>query len=347
VYDDELSENEEFQEEDSVEEGDDDNDEDNESQGYDEEYEEVERPRKGKQSQPKVGEELEEIERTVEQKSVEGISAAKKKLVPSATPSPVKKEQPDKHQATSAENSATTSPKKHSPAKKHPPKKHPPKPKELTEEEKEAQRVQWDKLQTEFLDFSNWRLLPGPSARRDDLVKSFRAHFCETYMTEEDLPTQDIEKLIDDWYDRKVRLNTTGGVYEGIVLNPKWLEDGSASTPILANMSSTAVTSGGVKPKKASKKKDKKSSSSTATQDTTPEVTDEENSSSGLVEKKEKKIKKDKKSKKGDYGGIVVAENDVGHATEKKQKKVTANNAEKGKKEKTKNSEEKGDQESG
>ena len=76
-------------------------------------------------------------------------------------------------------------------------------------------------LQTQFLEFSNWRLVPGGKIHKDLVVQSFRQHFPQ-YQTEEALPTADIEELIADWYHQKIRGDVIDGVYHGFRLNPNY-----------------------------------------------------------------------------------------------------------------------------
>ena len=75
--------------------------------------------------------------------------------------------------------------------------------------------------------YSNYRLLPAESARKEDVVASFREFFSDRYSTEQDLTTTKIEELLDDWYHRRIRLRISddGCTYEGFHLaNPKPLD---------------------------------------------------------------------------------------------------------------------------
>ncbi|CAJ1959330.1 unnamed protein product [Cylindrotheca closterium] len=81
-----------------------------------------------------------------------------------------------------------------------------------------------ENLQKEFLSYSNWRLLPGGSCHKSEVVASFRQHFPQ-YDTQDALPDEKIERVLDEWYNRKIRLEVgDDGVYKGFHLNPKFLE---------------------------------------------------------------------------------------------------------------------------
>ncbi len=129
---------------------------------------------------------------------------------------------------------ATASPKKN-PPKKHLPKKHLPQAATITPTPAPAPALtppgpdddpevikRWEQLQSEFLTYSNWRLLPNGNCKKADAVESFRQHFPK-YVSEDALPTAEIELLLQDWYHRKIRLTVVGGVYEGFHLNPKYV----------------------------------------------------------------------------------------------------------------------------
>jgi len=181
-------------------------------------------------------------------------------------------------------------PKKH-PPKKHPPKKHPPKngvPKSIpkitdddaweddessdiyTDSDDEMIRnktpsfrrkkttkpegcddARWEELKEQFLDYSNFRLLPGKSVQKDEVVDSFRDFRGgkQKSFRKEGLPgqtaskeemdslfedfygapasTEEIEALFEDFYERKIREGISGGVYYGVHLNPKFVRGGA------------------------------------------------------------------------------------------------------------------------
>ena len=86
------------------------------------------------------------------------------------------------------------------------------------------EQERWEELQAEFLEYSNWRLLPGGCACKSDVVDSFRKHFSK-YRNESDIATSEIEMVIQDWYHRKIRGNVVGCFYHGFHLNPKFLTE--------------------------------------------------------------------------------------------------------------------------
>ncbi|CAB9511937.1 expressed unknown protein [Seminavis robusta] len=80
-------------------------------------------------------------------------------------------------------------------------------------------------LGKEFLEFTNYRLLPGESCHCTDVVAAFRL-FYDKYKSVDSLPDEEIEGLLNDWNDKYAKAKNKDGVYEGFQLNPKFLEKG-------------------------------------------------------------------------------------------------------------------------
>jgi len=94
-----------------------------------------------------------------------------------------------------------------------------------TESEEGSDDDQETSLGKEFLEFTNYRLLPGESCHRSDVVAAFRL-FYDKYKEVESLPDSEIEGLMNDWNDKYAKAKIKDGVYEGFQLNPKFLEKG-------------------------------------------------------------------------------------------------------------------------
>ena len=117
--------------------------------------------------------------------------------------------------------------------------------------------ARWEELKEQFLDFSNWRLLPEKSVQKSKVVESFKdfrrlkrlqfqvnglcgdnksASKKEMDSLFQDVhgppaTTEEIEAVFEDFYERKVRLEITpDGVYFGVHLNPKFLKPDTEST---------------------------------------------------------------------------------------------------------------------
>ena len=99
-----------------------------------------------------------------------------------------------------------------------------PKRPENRNEKSPEEMEKWEKRTQEFLDFSNYRLLPGENATRASIVESFRKHH-KHYATKKSISDSEIVELLDDWYNRKIgRQVGKDKVYEGIQLNPKYTD---------------------------------------------------------------------------------------------------------------------------
>jgi hypothetical protein len=83
---------------------------------------------------------------------------------------------------------------------------------EEEEQEVDAEEAHAAALREAFLVYSNWRLLPGLSVTSAAVVASFRDHYYPVYTKvnkyaekkKQPLTDQDIEDLLEDWYDRKI-----------------------------------------------------------------------------------------------------------------------------------------------
>jgi hypothetical protein len=207
------------------------------------------------------------------------------------TPSPGRKKRVVNKKPPVASPTKNKHPPKKHPPKKHPPKKHPPRngiPKSIpkitdddaweddessdiyTDSDDEMIRnktpnfrrknstkpegcddVRWEELQEQFLEYSNFRLLPGKSVEKDKVVQSFRDFRSgkQKSFRKEGLPgqtaskeemdslfedfygaaasTEEIEAIFEDFYERKIREGISGGVYYGVHLNPKFVKGGA------------------------------------------------------------------------------------------------------------------------
>lgn len=203
------------------------------SESEDESFEEVERPSKKKPAKPAE----EEEEESSDEESFEEVERPRPKKGAKAPP-PKKADSSDGEESDSDEEEfeevERPSKKKPAPKKrvvhevKRKSKKGPPKaavPEPAAEPEPEPEPVD-PILAKEFLSYSNFRLLPGGSCHKSDVVASFRQHFPQ-YDSQDAVPDEKIERVLDDWYGRKIRLNISDGNYEGFHLNPKFL-DGEA-----------------------------------------------------------------------------------------------------------------------
>jgi hypothetical protein len=83
--------------------------------------------------------------------------------------------------------------------------------------EVDAEEAHAAALREAFLVYSNWRLLPGLSVTSAAVVASFRDHYYPVYTKvnkyaekkKQPLTDQDIEDLLEDWYDRKIGNSAT------------------------------------------------------------------------------------------------------------------------------------------
>ena len=105
--------------------------------------------------------------------------------------------------------------------------------------EKLLTMIDWKEIQKEFLDYSNWKLLPGGQTHKNDIIKSFRQHYIK-YDTEQKCPSSIIGMAIQDWYNDKIGGKIENEMYAGIILNPKYAQyrgskKESNSTKHLAN----------------------------------------------------------------------------------------------------------------
>ena len=211
---------------------------------------------------------------TKTKKKVKPVAKKKQPAVPKKHPP--KKHPPKKH------------PQKKHPPKKHPPKKHPPKkPKSIpniddddawedddssddsyssveepptktkrkTTKPENMDDTRWEELKEQFLDFSNHRLLPGETVRKEDIVECFQDYrdlkrrqfrkngLCGEPASKEEMDElfedihgpaasqEEIESVFADFYERKVRLEVTpDGVYSGLHVNPKFVKEFSESS---------------------------------------------------------------------------------------------------------------------
>jgi hypothetical protein len=201
-------------------------------------------------------------------------------------------------------------------------------PKEEQKEEDVEAKQRWEKLQTDFLEYSNWRLLPGGKCLENDLVDSFRQHYSDKYKEKQQLlSTSEISKVFQDWYNRKIRLSPDeDGAYQGFHLNPKFLNQDSqnkTNEQILKpeekqdfkNKDGGDVVADDEKDVVADdekKKKDKKKHKKDKKKDDKKDSKKKDKKKEGIEKKDDKKDKKKKKEKKD--GGDKKKE-------EKKEKK--------------------------
>ena len=198
---------------------------------------------------------------------------------------------------------------------------------EVVEDERETA------LREEFLIYSNYRLLPGWCATKSDVVASFREHYSPKYDTEDLITTEEIENLLDDWYERRIRkeISDDGTTYQGFHLNPRYLhqpqqqqqQQGSAQTPPTPVVEQEVTTSyvdtiptylpktnpnedtrwnvedlSESSSSKAKTKKKKKSKENKKKKKTKKSKSDDDNDDDDDDGKKRKSSKKDKKKKK-------------------------------------------------
>jgi len=166
----------------------------------------------------------------------------------------------------------------------------------------------WADLQEQFLIYTNYRLLPGKSVTKQEIVKSverFRTRKRERPSRQglelASASVAEIEALFEDWYERKIRDDCQNGIYHGVHLNPKFIIDGKGSNS-KSSVESPEPTS---KPEVTKKGKSenrlfnfpKPKSKSKMTKKAKPKATGEDSEELSLKKPGSKK-KKDKSSKK-------------------------------------------------
>ena len=201
-----------------------------------------------------------------------------------------------------AANTKNVAPRKHNPKKHAPMSALPPEDSDADSSDdvsvdstKKKEQEKWEKLQKEFLEYSNWRLLPGGSVHMDDVVKSFRDYF-KKYNTEEKLSRKEIEEVFQDWYHRKVREKIADGRYYDLMLNPKYLNQVERAKQEFEDLQIAKDEGKGKKAKKDKTKKEKSKKEMKKDDKKEKKKKDKDDKK----EKKKKDSKKDKKESKKD-----------------------------------------------